>query len=481
MSLASLPEELRLADATRDDDPAAALERYRGFAPALLAEDPERVVWILEQVRRTQDEAFLPLMRLAREADPSDASRALARRWALHLFATRAWYVLDVESAERDWREAVDAGREVRDVLWGGCIQNLAMVMAHTGQSFEGLVLTRLALEHAEESGHAYSLAHGAARLGHAYALLGETELALESLDRAERSAWDLEDEEERDAALLVITGARAGLLRERGDAAGAAREYARQLDHLRCMPDSYASVSAGARCGELRMRYELEGEPERRTALLRELEGVREEFQHTGALEDAWLNEVLPLRARHALEVQQDLATARSLARENLKFVARFHRGENLVKVASLLAREFTEPLQAPEEAQAAYELAANAALGLLLRANRSARAVPELLDATRADLELLENYRGRLVSQHTALIAEIRRLWAEDHPARLLLQEEEGPLRTCAWCSRVCSLEGNWIPATHFLPGDGEFEVSHGICPPCADELCPAAEDRG
>ena len=40
----------------------------------------------------------------------------------------------------------------------------------------------------------------------------------------------------------------------------------------------------------------------------------------------------------------------------------------------------------------------------------------------------------------------------------------------RVCAWC--------NWVMASHFGPGTGVVEVSHGCCDACLEEHFPRAD---
>ena len=57
----------------------------------------------------------------------------------------------------------------------------------------------------------------------------------------------------------------------------------------------------------------------------------------------------------------------------------------------------------------------------------------------------------------------------------------DEELPfIPVCAWCESVRTSEGTWLPIGHYIPRDGPFELTHGICPPCAGDL-QSADARG
>ncbi|MCB9914874.1 MAG: hypothetical protein H6828_06945 [Planctomycetes bacterium] len=447
----------------RAEDAAAALRLYAGCPAAELAADPERSVWIFQQIRRTLDGTFDELIELV-----SETGRGLEQRWALHLRATSAWYGGHIRDAKQLWRRAVDAGRDVRDELWGGCVENLAMVHSYQGNVFESLVLGRVALERAIEGDFPYSIAHGGARLGRVFTGIGEYERAAAVFDVAASVLERLDDSRSRTSALHALTGGRAWLHFVSGDFRRALEQHEAFMSTFAELGPNFAPVEAGAVCTRIRLEYEIY--PERRAELMAQLEAVPESHPVGEHWTDAWLNELLPMRLRHAIELG-DRGAALAAARAWLDFVDRFHTGANLVQFAVELGAIFADELDSPQDSHRAYELAADGMLRLLLTLNRSAQELPELDEVRKDDLELLEKHRARLATRRDELGARIVALWRAGHPARELVLDADGTLKACSWCSRVLSSEGRWLPAAELLPPEDEFQVTHGICPHCSD----------
>ena len=43
---------------------------------------------------------------------------------------------------------------------------------------------------------------------------------------------------------------------------------------------------------------------------------------------------------------------------------------------------------------------------------------------------------------------------------------------VRLCAWCKRVSTRKGHWLPLAHYIPSDPELLVTHGICAECREK---------
>ena len=96
--------------------------------------------------------------------------------------------------------------------------------------------------------------------------------------------------------------------------------------------------------------------------------------------------------------------------------------------------------------------------------------RNVPELAvlsDEDRAWIrDLQTHYRAE---QGTLLehVAALLRRGRDDAAAFLYTGGHDRSLvRLCAWCKRVSTRDGHWLPLAHYIPSDPEILVTHGIC---------------
>ena len=96
--------------------------------------------------------------------------------------------------------------------------------------------------------------------------------------------------------------------------------------------------------------------------------------------------------------------------------------------------------------------------------------RELPELADSTEEDWTVLDEYRERLKTTRGELLTHVARAWKPGHPtfdAVVFLDQ----LRACAWCRRIRTLDGAWIPMAEHIPSDPRVEITHAICPECRD----------
>ncbi len=456
--------DLEEADQTRERDPRAALEVYAAADPAAVAASEQRLAWLFEQIRHTQPEQFLPLIRYAVEH-----ASGTSRRWALHLLASSHWYHCDGPNARARWRTALLEGHEIRDELWIGCAANLAMSYAADGRTFESLVFNGMALRAAQASGFDYSIGFSSSRRGWQLTAVGELERAGQAFEQAEAAARRLDDVDQHQSVMCNITGGRSRLCRASGDFERALEQQELQVELCEQMPANQKPVLVGAHCSLLDLRYQLF--PERRSEILAELEAVPERYSLAEEWRWTWRSRVLPLRMWHAIEEQDDLPAARAIGRELLEFIPEHFDDEEVMERASELGRMFVNGLASPQDSAAAYNMAANAALRRLLSINRSAHELPELAEATPEDWEILDTHRASLAGKHEATFEAIREIWHAGHPACELVLQDDSKLKACGWCKRILSLENQWLPIARFLPPSGDFQVSHGICPSCQE----------
>jgi len=453
-------------DRSREQDPQAALELYATIAPSLLAQDEERLVWIFEQIRHSQDKAFLPLVEYAAENTPG-----LPGRWALHILASAAWYQGDRKTARTHWHAAIEAGRAVKDELWVGCVENLGLVHGAEGHTFESLVLTGMAARVAEDSGFDYSTGYGASRRGWQLTGLGEFKRAESEFERAEAVLGRVGDGPRSDGIAASIAGGRAKLYRAMGEYDLALIEQEKHVALCELLPESQKPVLVGSYCSRIELCYQVFAE--RRLEILTELEGIPDRYPIGEQWDWAWRNEVLPLRLRYALEEKQDFALALDIGRELLLFLEKHSDDLGIIERASELGRVFAEQLDSPDDSYAAYDVAAKAALRRLLDVNRSAHELPELAEATAEDWEILDAHRKSLLARHAAVFGAIEILWRAGHAASDLLLDEDGYVQACGWCRRIRSKEGHWLPLAQYLPPDDDLSITHGICKSCSAQF--------
>lgn len=144
-----------------------------------------------------------------------------------------------------------------------------------------------------------------------------------------------------------------------------------------------------------------------------------------------------------------------------------------NRIRYASVLADWCRDRTEVQEIATAAYEIAA---AGMLARIPQLERAVVDLgglgIEAGAA-AEDLATIRKSFLAEQGALLAQAASFLARDPSAlrALLVEEGEGGalIHLCAWCERVLTPAGQWIPVGHFIPREGPVPISHAICQDC------------
>ena len=170
----------------------------------------------------------------------------------------------------------------------------------------------------------------------------------------------------------------------------------------------------------------------------------------------------------------------ARRQGRQALDLLAAIDRdaflAADFVHQGDLLARAL-EGLGEVDLCHRAYDLMAVAVLVTLKQADDCLRELPELGLAESECRGALARFRKQFRRDQSALLARVATLLSRRADGRLrsLLEHpgREGFLPICAWCESVRTSEGAWLPLGHFIPREGPFEVTHGICPPCAAGL--------
>ncbi len=130
------------------------------------------------------------------------------------------------------------------------------------------------------------------------------------------------------------------------------------------------------------------------------------------------------------------------------------------------------------------ALDRMAAAVLLSLEHVDECARWLPEPTPAIGDDAAPLSRARKQFLREQKTLLGRVARL-LESHAgsrvrALLVHPEKAGLVVICAWCERVRTAEEVWLPIGHFLPRSGPFEVTHGMCPPCAADFQGDAGDE-
>ena len=167
--------------------------------------------------------------------------------------------------------------------------------------------------------------------------------------------------------------------------------------------------------------------------------------------------------QARRALDV---LAT---VERDPFLAADYVHQGD-------LLARAL-ERMGEGALARRAYDRMAVAVLLNLRQVDDCVRALPELGMADAESHAALACFRKQFLQEQHQLLGRVAALLAQrpDYPVHevLSMPSRAGLLPVCAWCESVRTSAGVWLPIGHYVPREGSFTLTHGICPPCVTQL--------
>lgn len=128
-------------------------------------------------------------------------------------------------------------------------------------------------------------------------------------------------------------------------------------------------------------------------------------------------------------------------------------------------------------DDAHRAYDIAATATMERIRQLDDCMRELPELAGAEDQEYAWLRDLRIQFQSQQQELLAHVAdqleraRLLGDspihDHSAGHDL------VRLCAWCGRVGTPAGQWLPVAHYVPDREDLRVTHTICDRCASRM--------
>lgn len=369
------------------------------------------------------------------------------------------------EEAEAVLRRALEAVRGSDAPAECRACGNLGVLFALQERRFEAILLFRRGLAVGRALGHVRLQALHLSNLASEFAGLDLWSHVEEALAEIDRLAAD-ERPSQRAALSKLVLWPRAWMAIQGGDLAEARALAEAYREFLADREDPLARVTT--------LALEV-------TLLCREGK-AGEALVHI----DGWRGEVPTLDAAyvHSLRLECLVALGRDEeARGEARcLLAGFESGGTRpgsgdldIEIAMDVARCLAADPDRASLARRAYDVAAAATLSRIAELNALVETVPELATLSAADDEwikdLEEHYRdeqGTLLEHVAALLRRDR-----DTDAAFLYTggHDRSLVRLCAWCKRVSTREGNWLPLAHYIPTDPEILVTHGICTECRE----------
>lgn len=120
------------------------------------------------------------------------------------------------------------------------------------------------------------------------------------------------------------------------------------------------------------------------------------------------------------------------------------------------------------------AYDIAATAMVSRILELDRAVKEIPQLGFTDASDIAVFAESRWRFTEQQERMAQALRRMLERAARAGV---EDLAPMldpdtlgRVCAWCGKVGTPRGTWLPIAQYLPKAEPSRLTHGICPTCA-----------
>jgi len=460
---------LRLAeaDSRRDGDPAQrrlALATYRELRAHLDPErpgDPARFRWVFE------NDAFRDAV-VAELALAAERSRDLELRETAILVRGQAAADLGrPEEAEEIFRRLLASCRGSGRRIERLCCLSLAKLFAHQRRGFEALTTARAAATLARKAAHLWDLCVARARVCMALQVIDDGARLATAVDELERGLGAVPPDRAR-PLLVLVHGFRVEAALDVDDLEGARRGLAA----LRALEDP-----ARAAVGDPRLPLYLEAEIALRSGDPRAALDLVRRCRETRALLATSDLPLAMLEAR-ALVAGGDAPAAAAVLGRVLDLLDEEPDPDPLgtgqrIRWSVEAGRLLQDRCALPDEARRAFDLASSWVLRRIVEVGRAVAQVPELSGVAPEDLRALTDYRNRFVREQGEILDRVATLFGDEEPPAALVHgdspEEEGFFLACAWCRRVRSAAGVWLPIGEFLPDDRHLRISHGICPDC------------
>ncbi len=454
------------------DDPAKRVETVAEYVRLAEFIDPatptgsERVAFILAFGPRTVDAPLDLFDRAARLSPEPDVVDRAAVAWASISIARG-----NLSGAEARLWETLRRTRGSGTTSERGACVNLARVLSRQARAQEALLVAGRACVLSEELGD--TLGRAAAELASADALveMGEATAGLARMDAAQARLAGI-DHPAADA--LRITGRQSRLRALRG-----ADRYDEAHALIVELTAEVESLSRGATVWLRGFRAQMHIDRGDIEAAERDVQVALEHAQE----DDEPMIEirVIQARIRHA---QQDWPAVIRHGRRAIKAAERLRArlGYARFRLAALIP--ILREAGAPDVAQRCAELAAEERLQQIVAIDRCAREMPEFCVVRREDRELLVQTRTRFLEEQRECLAQLTTLLEVgtdpgNDRVDVFAPNDDGMVRVCAWCTRVATVGGRWLPLGHLMPPSGEIRVTHGMCAECRQDASQALPD--
>ncbi len=128
-------------------------------------------------------------------------------------------------------------------------------------------------------------------------------------------------------------------------------------------------------------------------------------------------------------------------------------------------------------EEARRAYGGVATKVIEALRHSIQTWEDRPGFLELDAEDRRTHSDHVRRLRQEHEDVSGAVSILllsaFAQDDPEIGGLYGEDDLLHVCAWCGRVRTGDGRWIPVGPDLPVRAPFQATHGVCADCREDM--------
>ncbi|MDJ0974374.1 MAG: hypothetical protein QNJ98_07950 [Planctomycetota bacterium] len=383
----------------------------------------------------------------------------------------------------QEGRQVADAGElgraaaHFQDLLTAGAgegpfdrlflLSSLMTVFSRLGRQFETLVLARFLTDRLIALGQLEAAAGCMATYCEAISGVGAREMRERRLEDLERIIAAL-DPGEGGMPREAYHGCAFDLALEAGDLVAARHHVERYRSYLPKYEGRRWRKASQTAIFDIRLDL-ASGMPHRALETLERLERSASGYREPAAIL-AWM------RVR-CLEAAGELPRAEAAARRYLALLEETRDDASMaphrMRNASRLAAWLAERPGHESAARRTYDLAAGAVLQRISQLNTSVHELERIgVDVAGATEDLAELRRG-FVAEQGDLLARVAELFRRDPGAyaHLMVAEDDDEelIHLCAWCERVRTQEGLWLPIGHFIPRVGPLPISHGICSDC------------
>ena len=464
--LATRLQDLDLRQGQGPDSDLELFGAYCALAPHLGMQTPDelnRIEWLLDQPFPAE-EGLVPVMERVSTSLVDPATRVLAKLYLARCACDRN----DLATSDPLFREVLRDAREVGSLVEAAACLHYARQCSNEERVFETLILAR----------HASSIYERESR---------QWEWALVQADlcwaRTETGNW--EGGAQAAQAGFALLGALPKslalpfslLLRVHQVAATIGQG---ELEHaLTQTAELEAQAGAiGQTPNKVRwfagFRADIHSRAGRYDLGLRLIDSIRHLIENDRT---SFYVELIEVRClAHLGQVGEAVARAASLF-DRLENGRELLGARGWIDQAVALAEVLEDPCRDLVGSKRAYDIAATAMVSRILELDRAVQDVPQLGFTNPSDIAVLAESRWRFTEQQERMTAAVRRMLERAARAGA---EDLTPLldpntlgRMCAWCGKVGTPQGTWLPIAQYLPKAEPSRLTHGICPTCVASM--------